>query len=284
MLRFMRWFVQWAPVWLISPLIWVITLYYRVHPNRSTIDASRRFLARALGRPVRWSDTLRHFRTFAHVVLERVLLLSGGTRKFDTTVRGDDIIRAHHESQRGGVLLGGHLGSFEMLRAYDRELPGLQVRYMMFPDNAEATTALLNELNPDVARQVISLSNGQAAMLAACEYLDDGQFVAFLGDRMPRMDARHKVEVTFFGAPVWLPTSPYIAAMVARVPLILCFAPRTGTRRYDITFEEIYDGSPVARTERHAKSEELAQIFANRMETLCRQHPYNWFNFFDIWH
>ncbi len=283
MLRFMRWFAQWAPGWLASALIWCIATYYMFHPARETILASRQYLARALEHPPGWWDTHFHFRVFAHFILERVLLISRGASGFDLRPTGEKIIARHHAAGTGAVLLGAHLGSFECLRAFGRELPGLSVRHMMYPDNAEVTTQLLDELDPELAAQVIPLSDGRTAMLAACESLEMGHFVAFLGDRMPRGDMRNQIEATFFGAPLRLPTSPYLAAMIAGVPLILCFAPRLGRLRYEIVFEEIYDGRPVPRAQRADKCAELAQIYANRMETLCRRHPYNWFNFYDVW-
>ena len=71
--------------------------------------------------------------------------------------------------------------------------------------------------------------------------------------------------------------------MLAGVPLILCFAPRTGHRRYDIAFREIHDGAPVPRKDRDAVCRHLAQTYADALGDVCRSHPHNWFNFFDIW-
>jgi predicted LPLAT superfamily acyltransferase len=120
-------------------------------------------------------------------------------------------------------------------------------------------------------------------MLAVREALESGEFVAYLGDRMPSRARRGAVEVDFLGAPILVPRAPYLSAMLAGVPLILCFAPRTGRHRYEIRFLEIYDGGCVARTGREARCRALAQDYADALAQMCRRHPYNWFNFFDIW-
>ena len=193
------------------------------------------------------------------------------------------MIEELHASGRGAVLLGSHFGSFEALRAFDRALPGLRVRYLMFPDHSPTSTAMMSELNAEVASRVISLADGKLAMMETVEALSQGDFVAFLGDRLPNPTIRSQISVPFLGASIKLPTSPYIVAMIARVPLILCAAPRLGSSHYAIEFSMLYDGAPVQRSERSDHIARLAKSYVVELEDMCRGNPYNWFNFFDIW-
>jgi len=279
----MRWLAQHAPAWVTDPLIWLISLYFTLFPSRVADAASRDYLRRVLGRPPDLADRHRHIRSFAHVVFERVGLLRTDTRRFDIRAVNREAVLRRLAEGRGGVLLGAHFGSFEALRAYDRALPGLTVRYLMFQDNAQASTQILDRLNPEVAAQVIRLEDGPGAMLAVREALEQGHFVAFLGDRLVSRNPRAEVEADFLGDPVRLPRSPYLAAILAGVPLILCFAARLGGKTYEIAFVEIYDGAGVARGGRDAKCGELAQRFADELARMCRRHPFNWFNFYDFW-
>ena len=282
-LRALRWLGRYAPAVLTDPLIGAIALWFSAFPSRIAARGQSAYLRAALGRAPRFADRFRQCLGFAHVVLDRTRLLSNGVAGFDVRAEGEEIFLRHHRAGRGGVLLGAHFGSFEALRAFDRTLPGLSVRYLMFQANAEKATRLLEALNPDVASQVIPVTDGQSAMLAVREALAAGKFVAYLGDRMPARSRRGEIEVRFLGAPIRVPRAPYISAMLAAAPLILCFAPRTGPRRYEIHFLELYDGSPVPRAERDARCRELAQGYADALAEMCRRHPYNWFNFFDIW-
>lgn len=282
-LRVMRTIAQSAPPQVTDPLIWLISLYFAALPSHASATGAKSYLAAVLGRAPRFSDRHRQVRTFAHVILDRVGLLSHGAPAFDLRARGEGLVAGLHAQRRGAVLLGAHFGSFEAMRAFDRTLPGLAVRYLMFEDNAEKTSRLLEGINPELAHQVIPLRDGIDAMLAACSALEEGQFVAFLGDRAQRRNPRAEVEVEFLGRPARFPRAPYVSAMLARAPIILCFAPRVGRRTYEITFTELHDGSPVPRHERDAKCREWAQRYADALGEMCRRHPYNWFNFFDIW-
>jgi predicted LPLAT superfamily acyltransferase len=272
-----------APGFVTDPLVWLISFYFTLFPSRASAAASSAYLEKVLGQPPGFAERHRHVRMFAHVVLDRVRLLGSGIGRFDIRSRHHELIERRHADGRGGVLLSAHFGSFEVLRAFDKTLPGLSVRYLMFPDNARNTTQILNRLNPDVAAQVISLGDGHSAMLGIREALDACNFVAFLGDRMPVKNARAEVEVSFLGQPMRVPLSPYLSAILAGVPLILCFAPRVGRKTYEIEMFEIYDGAPVPRGERDAKCRELAEAYGARLEEMCRRYPYNWFNFFDAW-
>ena len=54
--------------------------------------ASRRYLARVLGRPRTVRDVLRHFFTFGTTVLDRVYLLNDEADRFDITIHGEEIV------------------------------------------------------------------------------------------------------------------------------------------------------------------------------------------------
>lgn len=282
-LRFMRWFALHAPDAAAGPLIWTIALVFVLNRRRPATLASAQYLSRALGRPPTRGELHRHARSFAHVMFDRVRFLADDGRGIEVASQGERLVDARLEQGRGAVLVGAHFGSFEAMRAFDRRLPGLKVRYLMYPDNARKSSELLAELNPEVESRVIALTDGPSAMLESLDALMDGAFVAFLGDRTPDADSRSQAAVTFLGGRAQVPTSPYLAAMTVGAPVLACFAPRLGRNRYEIIFAELYDGAPVPRRERRARAAEMAQAYVGLLEDLCRRHPYNWFNFFDFW-
>lgn len=279
----MRWVSLHLPEFASHAVVWAVTLVFALWPGRPQNTASMAYLERALGRRPGLADRHRHALTFGLMMRDRARLLARGTEGFEIRSAGEEPVHATLAEKRGAVLLGAHFGSFEAMRAFDRLLPDLRVRYMMYPDAAAASSAVYGELNPEVAARVIPLAQGPQSLLAAYEALQSGEFVAFLGDRVPDAGARAQVAAPFLGGQIWLPTSPYLTAMAAEVPLILCFAPRTGRDRYDIEFKLLHDGRPVPKAARRALAADLALGYARTLEDLCRAHPYNWFNFFDIW-
>lgn len=283
LLALMRRLAAMLPDRLADPLLWFIALYFAILPGATARQGSDKYLWAILGRKPRLRDRHAHFRTFARVVYDRIRLLERGLAGLDIRIHGKEVIQRYAEAGRPCVLLGAHFGSFEVMRAVDRTLPGLTVRYLMYEAHADKTARIMADINPDVARQIIPVTDGQDAMLAVREALEAGHFVAFLGDRMPVANARAEVEIDFLGGTMRVPRAPYLSAMLAKAPLILFFSPLVGRGNYDITFTQIHDGQPVPRSERDAVCQALAQRYGDELATMCRDHPLNWFNFFDVW-
>jgi predicted LPLAT superfamily acyltransferase len=282
-LRFMLFLAQKSPSLIYVPLLWMIAAVFAIDTRRLSTHASISFLSRVLGRRPSLQERIRHVYTCSHVFFDRIRLLGKGVEQFTISLQNTELIHTLVDKGKGAILLGAHYGSFEALRALDRELPGLSVRYLMFPEHAEKSSAMLNILNPEVSSKVISLANGPMAMIQVSEALSNGEFVAILGDRLPDNSVRAKTDVTFFGRQIEIPTSPYLTAMAARVPIILNFARWKDKNHYAAEFIWFYDGTPVPRPERDKRAAEMAQRYATILENLCRHDPYNWFNFFDIW-
>lgn len=282
-LRFMLLLARKSPSLIYVPLLWLIAAVFAIDTRRLSSRASISFLNRVLGRKPNLLERIRHTYTCSHVFFDRIRLLGKGAGQFTISLQNAELIHTLVAKDKGAILLGAHYGSFEALRALDRELPGMSVRYLMFPEHAEKSSAMLDILNPEVSSKIISLANGPMAMIQVSEALSNGEFVAILGDRLPDNSVRAKTNVTFFGHQIEVPTSPYLTAMAARVPIIFSFARWKDKNNYAAEFIWFYDGTPVPRPERDKRAVEMAQRYATILETLCRRDPYNWFNFFNIW-
>lgn len=244
--------------------------------------ASRGFLARALGRPATGLDVIRHIRIFAATILDRVFLLSESTRRFDVTVHGLDGLHAQLDQQRGLLLFGSHLGSFEVLRVLARDRPETVIRVVLDKAHSPAVTQLLEALNPEVAATVIDAGQeGMAIMLEIQQAAQQGAVIALLVDRT--QPGEPVATVPFLGAPAAFPVSPWLIAAVLKLPVSLAFGLYRGGNRYDLVFEHFSDGVVIPRRERATAVPALIARYAARLEHHVRRAPYNWFNFYDFW-
>lgn len=259
-------------------LLTPITLWF-LAASPGARAASRSFLARALGRPARAGEVWRHFRCFASVILDRVFLLAGRGGGFELRVKGLAALEAALAGGRGALLLGSHLGSFEILLAFAAGAPA-PVRALMYRANAGALSALLAEL--DRARPAGTIDIGAPeAMLEVREALARGEIVALLADRSPATD--RQVLVPFLGAPAAFPTGPFLLAAILEAPVLLCWGIRLGPRRYQIRFEPFAERLVLERGERAPALEAVVARYAGRLAAMARRHPCNWFNFFPFW-
>ncbi|HSX58845.1 MAG TPA: acyltransferase [Tahibacter sp.] len=263
--------------------LYPITLYFylRRRPER---EASRAFLSRVLGRPAGTFDVMRHIHRFAGVILDRVFLLArDDARQFDLEIHGLDLLFDTYDQGRGMLLLGSHLGSFEILRVLARERPEIQLKVVLDKSQTPAITELLHALNPAIGRSVIDASGGGTAIvLGIKEAVDQGAVVALLGDRARLQEPTR--QAPFLGQSAPLPVAPYLIASVLDTPVLLCFGLYRGGNRYSLHFEHFADRIEIPRSERNARLDAWLARYAQRLEHHARLDPYNWFNFYDFWH
>jgi predicted LPLAT superfamily acyltransferase len=247
---------------------------------------SARYLRRALGRPARFADLYRHVHTFASTVLDRVYLVRGQMQLFDIGLHGAELLEAKIADGRGAVLLGAHIGSFEVLHATGKNQHGLRVAMVMYPDNARMIHSVLQGIAPDFRLGVIPIGRS-GSTLAIRDWLDAGGLAGMLGDRFPPSESGRvgTLSVPFLGAPAHFSVGPLRLAMLLRRSVIFMTGLYRGGNRYDVSFTPLADFSQVGPSpaERDAALHAAMHAYVARLEALCREAPYNWFNFHDFW-
>ena len=232
------------------------------------------------GYPARWWHVFRHFHCFAATILDRVYLLRGEFQRFDVKLHGKEILHGRMESGMGCVLLGSHLGSFEVLRALGVMQGKFPLKVLMDATHNQNITRFLDALNPVIASTVIA-PDRMDTLLTVKESLDAGFFVGTLGDRVSN-DGK-TAQCQFLGRPAAFPVGPIVLAAMTHRPVILFFGLYRGWNRYEIYFEHFADEITLDRDRRGEEIQLWMQRYAERLEYYARRAPYNWFNFYPFW-
>ncbi|HEX4506689.1 MAG TPA: acyl-CoA synthetase [Alphaproteobacteria bacterium] len=242
--------------------------------------ASRDYLERALGRPPSLSDVFRHFQAFGACVLDRAYFLKHRTDLFDVRIIGEDLLIDLLKEKTGCLLLGAHIGSFEVLRAMGRAHPDLNVNMLMFEENAQKIGSVLGDIAPDLAKEIISLGRPDV-FIRTSRVLEQGHFVGLLADRS--LTADHQVRLPFLGAPAPFSLGAFRMMALLRKPVLLMVGLYLGGNRYDIHIERFAVPDDLPRRAGPSELALLAGRYAERLEHHCRAAPYNWFNFYKFW-
>jgi predicted LPLAT superfamily acyltransferase len=245
--------------------------------------AARAYLTLALKRKATLLDVAKQFYTFAAIILDRVFLLSESFKRFQIEVPGLDGLREQWAKQKGVLVFGSHLGSFDALRVLGEIRQDVKVRVVLDTEQNPQLTRILNTLNPDLARSIINArQDGTVTTLAIKEALDEGALVTLLVDRA--RPGNQLTTVDFLGKPAPFPTGPWQIAAALKVPVVLCFGLYRGGNRYELHFEVFAETLRVERANREASLNAIIQRYADRLAHYTRGAPYNWFNFYDFWH
>ena len=260
-------------------LLYPICMYFLLSSGAARRSVSR-FRERVLGRPASWLELYRHYHAFASTILDRLYFLRAQLDAFDVQFHGLDVLDQELAKGQGCVLLGAHLGSFEVVRAVGLFRRQLEIRVLMDEGNAPMVRSLIQELNPAVAGTVIQVG-GVETMLQVKECLDGGGIVGVMGDRVTQHD--RTIACKFFGREAQFPTGPIRLAQVTRAPVLLFFGLYRGGNRYEVHLESFGLEAPSSSDRRAVDVHEAVQRYADRLEDFCRRAPENWFNFYDFW-
>lgn len=277
--RLMAWIAQTLGRPIARALLHPICLYY-LCASRQANRALRRYYEHLQGHPPGWRALFHHYHRFAATLLDRVYYLRGRFDLFGISVHGLDVLDTVLAQGRGCLLLGAHLGSFEVVRAVGLSREQIAVKVLMDEQNAPLIRALIQQLNPAVADTVIQVG-GVDTMLQVQECLAHGGVVGIMGDRLTAED--QSVRCEFLGEDAAFPTGFVRLAHAVRAPVVLFFGLYRGGNRYDIHLELLSESLQLSSESRQEDIRQWTQRYADRLAHYSRQAPDNWFNFYDFW-
>ncbi len=257
-----------------------IAAYFLLFSARATRAASRKYLAKALGRKPGLLDVFRHYHAFSAVVLDRVFLLGDRFEAVDVRLHNLEAVQAAMAGGQGCVLLGAHVGSFEVVRAMGREMRAPPANLVMYEENARKLNSVLCAINPELAQRIIALGRPDS-MLRVRDALRQGEFVGMLADRV--IEGEGSAVCDFMGAPARFPTGPLRMAGIMKAPVLVMAGLYMGGNRYEVYFDALPESARLGAAASEADIARAMQVYASRIEHYCRMAPYNWFNFYEFW-
>jgi predicted LPLAT superfamily acyltransferase len=287
-IRLLFWLGRVFGRWPFRAVLYPVLLWYLI-AKPSARAASRDYLRRAASfsvdsRIVASSfGVLRHFNSFAECILDKLLLWCGLFDTGSVELRGLDPILRQISAKRGGLLICSHLGNLELCRVMSTQQTGLKLTVLTHTKHAVRFNRLLAKLNPHSQldlMQVTDLTPATAVLLS--EKINQGEFVAIAGDRIPVASKPRVAFARFLGAMAPFPVGPYILASLFQCPVYLLFSLRTDLGAA-IEFELFRGEIRLPRKHRDDALAALVEDYAARLEDSCLRAPLQWFNFFDFW-
>jgi predicted LPLAT superfamily acyltransferase len=263
--------------WIIYP----VTFYF-LFASPSARTASRDFLQRAVG-PTHWLSSMarsyRHLLAFARTMVDRALFRTRGKSSFRYTEEGLHRIDEAAAAGNGAVLLTAHIGNWELagglLPANLRE----RLAIVAYEGERDRIAEFMKRSGGPQLR-IIDVGRDFLASLEMIRALRGGALLAVQGDRPM---GGQVVSVPFLGREARFPVGPFMLAAVSGAPLIATFSLRVGHLAYRFFANEPQRLSFTAGLSRDAQLRLWVEQYVGTLESLARQYPYQWFNFYDFW-
>ena len=271
---------------LMTPIVYVVTVYFFVFSRRArkaSRDYLRRVAAAAPGTGTRDSTRFmyRHFLAFSWSIVDKLSAWSGRLDCAQAQLENYDSLQAAKASGRGGLLLGAHLGNLEMCRAIAATKGRVKLNVLTHTRHSESFSRLLRMSGASDLEllQVTEMDVATALMLKA--RIDRGEWVVITGDRVPVHGGR-TVDVHLLGEAAPLPVGPYVLGALLECPVFLFFCLQRADGHH-VYFEPFAERVSWQRSERDATLMALARRYAQRLEYHLCLEPLQWFNFYPFW-
>ena len=120
-------------------------------------------------------------------------------------------------------------------------------------------------------------------IFALKELIERGEYVALLADRPAPYGSPRLTELPFLGGKAAFPQNPWILASLLECPVYLVTGLRTRLRHYRVRVRKLADRVELPRRTRATAITGYMQVYADHLAEICREFPYQWFNFYDFW-
>jgi len=287
LMRFTAWAARTLGRRLIAPLLYSIVFYFFLFGRRA-----RRSAREYQDNLARWSgqaglrpntrSVFRQFLAFADSLLDKLDVWNGKLDMRDIELLDPAGLRRKTSSgERGQLLVGAHLGNLEVCRALAELGEQVRMNVLVHTRHAERFNRLLGEAGASRLRLIQVSELDPAIMLQLSERLDNGEWLAIAGDRVPLHGGRRS-RVDFLGKPADFPQGPWLLAGLLQCPASLLFCIKQGGR-YRIHLEPFAERIHWRRNDRQQVISEWTQRYALRLGEHCAQAPLQWFNFYPFW-
>ncbi|MFN2375403.1 MAG: lysophospholipid acyltransferase family protein [Candidatus Binatia bacterium] len=260
-----------------SPPVIAAVIFALIGPNRRGAMTNLRRILGTREASVIAPAALRMFVEFAHCMTETMEHFGPRPKPLRVDVREPDLLAAALEQGRGAVIVTGHLGNWDVAAA-DLRKYGRTITVVMAHEANASTREYVKRMRESHHIRVVYSDESVFSSLHLVRELRANNIVAMQLDRAAPMG--RQVEVPFFGRPARFSAGPFHLARVAGAPIVPCFAPRLGTRHYEIRFGGMHE---VADRSRRGRIETIAAQVVADFETVVRENPCQWFQFRDFW-
>lgn len=257
------------------PVIFTYVLFSRNIHRQTAPYLQRRFPGHGL--LARRLDAFKNVLAFGKVLVDRGWMGLKRKAALTGTFEDSEKLRELIAEKKGVVVLLAHVGNWQTCLS---ELQGLNAKvHALMEFDREQVSKHFFELRGEMPFNIIDVRGFLGGMIEATAALQQGDLVLIMGDRL---HAGRHARVEFLGLEARLPVAAYHLAATAGSPVIILFAAKTGRKSYSLgVWDLFYPGRSGA--DRQEELTRCAQRFSAALEKYVEQHPYQWYNFFNIW-
>jgi predicted LPLAT superfamily acyltransferase len=224
--------------------------------------------------PKAWWKLYVTYHMLGQTLIDRVAVSAGLTRKIQTTSHGSEHLQALVKNQQGGILLGSHFGNWgiaaQRLMNY-----GSTINVLVYDIEHEQIRRYLDSVTGGIKFNTIVIQNDLSHIFEIGEALQRNEIICMTADRY--LPGSRTLCAKFFNQEALFPAGPFQIIKSFKAPYTFVYGVKTATTHYHCI------AKPFRTIQSHTTLQDIVNDYAQDLESMARQYPEQWFNYFDFW-
>lgn len=225
--------------------------------------------------------TYQNYGYLGKTLIDKIAILSGQKAQYTFDFDGEEHLHQMVEDQQGGLLLGAHMGNWEVAGELLERVDAV-INILMVEAEHEKLKDVMHEAIGDKKVNIIPIKDDMSHIFLVIEAFKRKELVAMHGDRF--VEGNQVIELDFLGAKAEFPVGPMVLASKYKVPVTFVFSVKETNRHYHFyaTKGKIYPSyrKPAQRDE---AIKVMMSEYVQRLQEVVVKYPLQWFNYHRFW-
>ncbi|MCK4749189.1 MAG: hypothetical protein KAT15_19185 [Bacteroidales bacterium] len=232
----------------------------------------------------RWKSMKSIYRNYCllgEILVDKVAMLSGEKTDYTFSFEGEQYLHDMSKQGRGGVLIGAHMGNWEVAGQLLERI-NTPVNIVMLEAEHEKIRAVLDKVMVHKSIRVIPQKDDYSHLFLIDEAFRKNEFVVIHGDRY--LPGTNTVSIPFMGKPAQFPSGPLYLASKQGVPVSFVYTLKdSGTHYHFYATPGKLFPYPSKMKSRKEEIRKMVESYVTSLEIMVMKYPLQWFNYYQFW-
>ncbi|MBN2165420.1 MAG: lysophospholipid acyltransferase family protein [Marinilabiliaceae bacterium] len=223
----------------------------------------------------------RNYLSLGKTLIDKIAILSGQKNKYEFDFEGEDYLHKLAQNQKGGLLLGAHMGNWEVAGELLERVDSV-INILMVEAEHQKLKDVLAKAIKGKKVNIIPIKADMSHIFNLIEAFKRKELVAMHGDRF--VEGSQFVELNFLNAKARFPVGPMVLAARYGIPVSFVFSLKKTNTKYHFyaTQGKTYPNIRKPSLRNDAIKTMMAD-YVEVLEKMVREYPNQWFNYHSFW-
>lgn len=215
-------------------------------------------------------------------MIDRFFFLYSNRSYFRYSSINEELIRDEAQKGQGVILLGAHVGNWEIAGNLLQDRLPVKVNFLMYDAESQKVKRAVEQVMKNRNVGIIYISpDSPDTMVEVVNALRRGEIVCMHGDRI--LGNMRCEKIPFLGREAPFPIGAFAIASISGASVLPFFALKKGLFTYSFSAFGPIRVSDGDRGSRMLRIRQALESYVKTLEEMVRKYPAQWYNFYDFW-